>query len=248
MIHQDGSGERRPDTNEFTFDYDTYRRILRRLKLRRTFSAYDESIDDGDVLLRHDVDWSPLKAERIAEIEADIGVHATYFFLVNSPLYNALYSGTRGAIKRIAELGHDVGVHFSTHQYYNEEPTTDEVTDRVLAEKRVLETVVPDVVETVSFHIPPDWILGKQFDSFPSTYEKRFFTEIAYRGDSNQRWREDPPFADGIPEKVQILVHPGLWNETDRSFGESLERICDNRFEQTREFLEYQYIDNEVER
>jgi hypothetical protein len=60
------------------------------------------------VILRHDVDRYPRTAIRLAEIEHDHGLTATYFFrLVPSAFDTAV-------IKRVAELGMEIGYHYET--------------------------------------------------------------------------------------------------------------------------------------
>lgn len=71
---------------EVAFTFDWYDKLIETLAIERyTFADFDEDLGDGSVLLRHDVDWSPRKAVRLAEIEADHGATSTYFFLVSSP-------------------------------------------------------------------------------------------------------------------------------------------------------------------
>jgi hypothetical protein len=178
----------------------------------------------GDILLRHDVDLSIDSALEMARKEALLGIQSTYFVLVASPLYNVHEAEVRESIREISDLGHDVGLHFSTHQYRLDPGQTGALVDRVSEERQILETVVEDVVEPVSFHAPPEWILEHEFDAFPSTYEPALFTEIGYAADSGQRWREEPLLTDGKPQSLQILAHPGLWTEDDASFEECVER------------------------
>lgn len=231
------------------FTYDTYGDLLDGLRERGfEFASYGGPVEDGQVLLRHDVDWSPSRALRMAELEADRGVTATYFFLLTSPLYNALFRETREVIDRIASLGHDVGLHFSTHQYWSSEPDDAQLEAAVEREREVLSTLVDDQSEAVSFHIPPEWVLKRSYDGFVSTYEERFFTSIAYRGDSNQRWRDAHPFADEVPDRLQLLVHPGLWAETDQTFAERLDCERVERFDAVEAFLAHQFVEDGVSR
>lgn len=231
------------------FTYDTYADLLTELRARGyEFTTYGTSVEEGQVLLRHDVDWSPRRAVRMAELEAEHDVTATYFFLLSSPFYNLLHEETRAALDRIVSLGHDVELHFSTHQYWSSEPADDELVAAVDREREILSSILEDPIETVSFHIPPDWVLQRSYDGFVSTYEERFFTSIAYRGDSNQRWRRSPPFAEGVPDQLQILVHPGLWAETDQTFAERLYRERDAKFDAISDFLNHQFIEDNLSR
>jgi len=224
------------------FTYDAYGAFLDGLLDRGYgFAGFDAPVPDGTVVLRHDVDWSPERARRMARIEADRGVTATYFFLLSAPLYNVRAGRVRAAIEEIESLGHRVGVHFSTHEYWDADPGPGAVVERVREEQRALETVVDDVVDAISFHIPPDWVLGVEYDGFTNAYAPAFFDEVAYTADSNQRWREDPAFDGTPPDRVQVLVHPGLWADADADFGDRLDAERDRRFDAIRAYLDDQY-------
>lgn len=247
LTRSEGEVTSNPDSIRFT--YEEYVDLLNEIEARGyEFASYGEPVEDGEVLLRHDVDWSPQRALRMAELEADNGVRSTYFFLLSSPFYNALNEGPREIIDRITSLGHRVGLHFSTHQYWSSEPEDEELEAAVAREREILSSVVEEEVAAVSFHIPPDWVLKRSYDGFLSTYEERFFTAIEYRGDSNQRWRWGRPFAGEFPDRLQILVHPGLWADTDQSFAERLYRERDERFDAISEFLDFQFIEDGVAR
>lgn len=226
------------------FTYDWYERFLRRLlDSGYTPTDYGESLSTGDVILRHDVDFSPRKALTIGRIEADLGVESTYFVLMNSPLYNVFYKPVRSVLEELQSLGHTIGLHFSTHQYWNGEAPNEAVSERVGAERDALSAAIGEVSGAVSFHRPDEWLFRRSFDGFISTYEERFFTEIDYRGDSNQRWRERHPLAGERPEKLQILTHPGLWGEDDADFETRLREETDNELERTRRFMHEQFIE-----
>jgi peptidoglycan/xylan/chitin deacetylase (PgdA/CDA1 family) len=220
---------------EHTFTFDWYDELLARLQENDyTFANFKEQIEEQTVLLRHDVDWSPRKAVRLAEIEAKKDVTATYFFLVSSPFYNVMNSEVRNQISRITELGHEIGLHFSTHQYFDtephdrdgEKPADSELLTVIKKERDVLKRTIDDSIEVISFHNPPEWVFNESFPEFVSTYEKRFFEEIVYQADSNQRWRKKQPFGKRLPEKMQILTHPVLWGEND---GDSIDRLREER-------------------
>lgn len=231
----------------FQFTYTRYQQLLKDLiNAGFSFTTYGNSIEPSEVLLRHDIDLSVERAVQMAEIEASVGVRSTYFFLLTSRLYNVLNDQTRKKIDRIQSLGHDIGLHFSTHQYFTHDPGDEPIIKQVETERDVFESVMGVSVDTVSFHIPPNWILRRSFEPFISTYEKRFFSEVAYKGDSNQRWRADPPFSSGFPKKVQILVHPGLWGEEDKQFDTCVHRAVDETTVSLNEFVRQQYLDDEL--
>lgn len=227
---------------EYTLDW--YRGFLDRLRSDGyRFQSFDDHPAEGAVLLRHDVDLSVDAALAMARVEADLGVQSTYFFLLSSPLYNVFERETREQIAAIRALGHDVGVHFSTHAYWasDEQPLDAELAKQIRGEQAALATVT-DPVSAVSFHIPPEWVLGRQIPEVRSAYEPALFTDIDYVADSSGRWREQHPLDGGLGETVQILTHPGLWGETDASFDDRIEAAiagaCDRSRALTRaEFL-----------
>lgn len=231
---------------EFTFD--RCRSILARLQSAGyTFRAYDDDIGPGDVLIRHDVDLSPERAVRMAELERDLGVTATYFFLLGSPLYNPFQRPVREAIAEVESMGHDVGLHFSTHQYWpaRRPPEEPELTRRVREERAALEIVADDVVSTVSFHVPPEWVLARTIDGVESTYEPRYFDEIGYLADSGQRWRDEGLAIphDGKPH--QVLMHPGLWGEEDGRFAVRVRESVAEADRRAGEYVQSRYLESE---
>ncbi|WP_331235582.1 polysaccharide deacetylase family protein [Natronorarus salvus] len=223
------------------YTYDWYERFFERLlEAGYTPASYDEPLGDGDLVVRHDVDLSPAKALDVGRIEADLGIESTFFFLLTNPLYNPFHRPNRLVIRELLEMGHDVGVHFSTHQYWGEDPGDGAIEGRVAAEREVFTTAFTEPSPAVSFHRPPEWILSRSFDSFVSTYERRFFTDVQYAGDSSQRWRDAPPEADGGP--LQVLTHPGLWGAEDATFAQRVDEATEYQFDRVARFVEDEFI------
>ena len=66
----------------------------------------EERQPDRTVVLRHDVDRLPGNALRLARLEADMGVEATYYFrIVPQSLQPEI-------IRENAEMGHEIGYHY----------------------------------------------------------------------------------------------------------------------------------------
>lgn len=210
---------------DVAFTHSWYRQFLQRLLADGyEFQSFTDRLGEGDIVLRHDVDLSVDRAVEMARIEAEMGIESSYFVLLASPLYNPFEADCREALNEIASLGHDVGLHFSTHLYWTAEdsPTARAIERYVSQEQAVLDTVVP-TTETVSFHRPPSWVLDRSFGGVRSTYDPAFFSDIGYLADSTQRWRETPPRMDALPETMQLLTHPGLWAAEDGDFDHRVE-------------------------
>lgn len=76
------------------FTLDAYRGLLDALKCRENYS------------LRHDVDLRPNYAFRVAQVEAKMNVHATYYFRAMH------FDSHADIIRAIAALGHRCGYHY----------------------------------------------------------------------------------------------------------------------------------------
>ncbi len=96
------------------FTLKKYRHLLSTLKnfgyVFVTFADYcDGHVADTHekfVILRHDVDARPENSLRVAQIEAEIGARASYYFRVGAE------SNQPEIIKQIAALGHEIGYHY----------------------------------------------------------------------------------------------------------------------------------------
>jgi hypothetical protein len=74
-----------------------------------TFSEYLSSNDKGNqkiVILRHDVDRKPANALKIAQMENELGIKASYYFRIVKKSYN------ENIIKEIVNLRHEIGYHY----------------------------------------------------------------------------------------------------------------------------------------
>ena len=231
---------------EVEFTHRWYRAFLERLRADGyAFRGFTGTPGRGDVVCRHDVDLSLDAAVTMAEMEADLGVESTYFVLLTSPLYNAMRSTSREAIRRIEGLGHDVGLHFSTHAYpeLDRRPPAASVERRVRAELDVLNSLLEGTPTGVSFHIPPAWALGAEFEGFTSAYAPAYFSESTYVADSSQRWRDEPPAVGPGDGPVQVLTHPGLWAETDGTFEERVEGAIESACWDARAATRAEFLD-----
>lgn len=213
------------DPVEFTYNW--YQEFLDRIaEAGYEIRSFSDGVELGDVVVRHDVDLSVGDARRMAELEADRGLTTTYCFLLTSGLYNALEREKREQIRQIEALGHEVALHFSTHEYWarDEEPEDDALSARIDEELTVLDTIVSGTTETVSFHAPPNWVLNRELGGVRNAYSPKYFEEMRYVADSGQRWRRSPPVVDEFGASAQVLTHPGLWSQSDGTFEQRVER------------------------
>lgn len=183
-----------------------------RLGMRpRTCSAWVEDPAPGRALvLRHDVDWALEPAERMAEAEQALEVRSTYFVRVRSRLYDPDTPAGRAVVRRLADSGFEIGLH------YNFEP-------EIAEDKERLEQIVGRPVVGAAQHMPrrrgrdfgsesdPDraQAAGLHYDA----YDPIFLSNLRYISDSNQRWRQDCPHLLLPTEpRLYLLTHPLWWS------------------------------------
>lgn len=223
------------------YTYDWYQNFIQELDHSgyefHKFNSFDRDNSQA-VIIRHDVDWSPQAAAKIAEIESECDVNSTYFFLVTSPFYNLLSESVRGLIRQIESLGHNIGLHFSVHQYWNNKrPPDEELTAAIKREQSVLQTVVDNLANQVAFHNPPEWIIDEEFDQFSSTYEPQFISSADYVADSLYRWKDDSPKPESFGDRVQILTHPALWGSEAATPQERIQQVQRDYVEKTDQYM-----------
>lgn len=161
------------------------------------------------VIMRHDVEFSIPAALRMAEIEAEFGVQATYFLLQTSE-YNPFEEDEAVLIRRILELGHDIGLHYDAALF---ERLGIDPLKTAAAQIELFETFFQTKIHAMSSHMPMR--SGRTF-SIPGildTYDPLFLTEMKYISDSTQGWREG--VVTGSLEKynhIHLLTHEYIWH------------------------------------
>lgn len=220
------------------YNLERYSHLLDRLNSEDgKFERFDEGEMTG-IVLRHDVDLSPLAALRMAKQEQNKDITSTYFFLLGESIYNAASREVRGIISQIERMGHEIGLHFNTHRYWETHPGKEQVQVAVQEECTILSALINGDVTVVSFHIPPSWVLGEQYSGFTSTYEPRFFGDHCYVSDSKQKWRQLNPFDGDVPQEHQVVIHPGLWSHQDAHLEPLYQAFQDKAIEEIHDYFE----------
>jgi len=224
------------------FTLEHYREIIESaLRAGYSFQGFHQpnpGHSHRNLYLRHDIDICLEEALNMADLEAELGVHATYFVLLNSPVYNICSQDSIEIIHQIQAKGHWIGLHI--------DPVVLQDFDASKMEIGVLQLIKfygsrINLVPVISFHRPNSMILGKDFSSFISTYSERFFKEIKYISDSRGIWREGCPcqiLKRGLYPAVQMLVHPIWWgiSETEK-LTDKLSRLLESRLDCLKGYL-----------
>jgi len=189
------------------------------------FADADRNPADRVVYLRHDIDNSIESALRMAEVESRYGAVATYLVMVRSENYNPFSGANLGRLRRIGELGHDVGLHFSAEEH-DREALDDDLVSCIRGDAKLLETGIGTPVHVFSFHNPGESEhVAIEVPGLVNTYAERFFAEACYLSESNMHWSRGTPadvLASGEHRVVQILVHPFSYRANFRTDREVL--------------------------
>ena len=202
------------------FTFENYKRLVN-IAICQGFSFifHKEEFEESrkDVIWRHNVEFEPDIALKMAEIEADLGVKASYFFQVHSPFYNLFDDHYPDVFHRIYELGHLVGLHFDSHYW----GITDEgqLNKYILFDKSVLEANLGVELDTFSFHNTTPFTQSCQsykYGNLINVYASFFKEHYDYCGDSLGYWRFDrleDVLTNPSIRHLQVLTHDANWSE-----------------------------------
>lgn len=167
------------------------------------------------VIWRHDLDLSVSSALKIAEVEAEFGISSTYFILPHSPFYNLLEKENVESVKKIIQLGHQVGLHFDSHFYGI--GSESQLEQELLNEKALLDRIFGTDIKSFSFHLTNEFTMKcekYEYAGLVNAYASYFKTNARYCSDSYGLWRFSRLY-DFIKDQTgplnQVLTHPEWW-------------------------------------
>jgi len=218
------------------FSYKAYGDLMHSLLSSRRNLCFKDCVEENPegsyLILRHDVDFSPEAACRMAEFEARLDIKASYFILLSSPYYNLLSEEYIDFPRRLTEMGHEIGLHYDVNTM--EKASRDVALIDVLhREIDVLSHLAEMDVTSIAMHNPS--LSG--FDPFRETrftnvYADAYTKDIAYFSDSCGAWRDE--FAERfeenrIPMQLQLLIHPIFWSASSSNRWEILDSFVQGR-------------------
>lgn len=190
------------------------------------------------LILRHDIDFSVEDAYRMALLEHQMGVRATYCVLLHSPTYNigerASYEGIRG----IHALGHEIALHYDMGFFKAAGITP---LRGINIEVAFLSELLGQEIRSVSQHRPAtDGIFAGAASRYTDAYDPKLCKQILYVSDSRQTWRAGCLHEHlAKAEKMQVLIHPEWWEaEETQTRRETINRFIRERQNQIATALE----------
>ncbi|MDP9203658.1 MAG: hypothetical protein M3P26_17275 [Gemmatimonadota bacterium] len=228
------------------FTESEYRRLLGLAREGWRFVGFgDWRKEAGQLILwRHDIDFSPHRALKLAQIENEMEVRATYFVLLNSNFYNALEPPVIGLLKNIRELGHDLALHFDPGAHRSGFDCTQDTQSALELDKRILERYCDTKVTAFSYH-NPDTVAGGIADDdhiggMVNAYGREIRERFSYVSDSNGYWRHRR-LRDVLEAREEIklhaLTHPEWWTSEPMSPRDRVTRCIEGRAK--RQHLDY---------
>lgn len=225
------------------FTRSNYRRLINKAKEKYKFrSYYDFNEDDNFIIWRHDIDFSPHAARKLAHIEFEEGIKTTYFILLHSEFYNLLEKEVTNCLQDIISLGHDIGLHFDP-SYYN---VTDQsqIDEYLIFEKFLIENIFKIEIKSFSFHITTSLAkecINDKYAKLINATSKYFREKVEYCSDSNGYWRfrrlEDLLIKPNN-KCLQVLTHPEMWQDEIMSPKQRVMRCIEGRSEKTKQWYE----------
>lgn len=203
----------------------------------QTFDEFIKSPKEKSIVLRHDVDLLPYNSLKFAEIQAENNVKGVYYFRAVPESWD------ESVIKKIADLGHEIGYHYECLTTCNGDMKKGMADfEKNLANLRKLAPV-----STICMHGSPaskydskDLWINNNYQDYGIIGEPYFdvdFKEVFYLTDTGRRWdghkvsvrdRVDSSFnltfhatndiiqhlkENKLPNQVMFTFHPQRWND-----------------------------------
>jgi hypothetical protein len=194
------------------FSYRSYVGLLDHIRSlgRGIYPLRDAPATEPCVILRHDIDYSVLKAREMAEVEHRAGVRATVMVLLTSPFYNLLQVEHLAAVRDIASMGHEIGLHYDCDACLSADPQRQ--ADEIVRIARFLEAYAGVSITSVAQHNPSMTKVRVSVAGYVDAYSQPYFKDMAYVSDSRRLF--------GAPDvyeffrqhaRSQLLIHPLWW-------------------------------------
>ncbi len=223
-----------------------YRGLLRQVKEGWPLISYAEaSSAEQGALWRHDIDMSVQRAYRLACMEHEEGIVATYFIHLHNQFYHWHEKVAFQLLEKIRDLGHHLALHFDPAFYDLQRGEESRLEAMCHLERGFLESALDVEIGAVSFHNPAmggwDQHEVRSIAGMINTYGTMFKKEWAYCSDSNGYWRfrrMKEFLADTSQQKIQVLTHPAWWLPEIASPRERVTRCIEGRATWTHEFYD----------
>lgn len=202
------------------FTIRNYRKIIKTAKKNEYQFSFFYGPHSGcskQMLWRHDVEFSPFIALKMAEIEVEEGIKSTYFFQLHGEFYNVLEKEISEIVRKIKSLGHDIGLHFDSHYYdVNNE---DKLEKYLSLDTQYFNAIFGTKIQVFSFHNTNPFIIScekERYAGLINVYSRYFKDHFTYCADSTGYWRYErlvDVLSNPNIQKLQVLTHDAMWSD-----------------------------------
>lgn len=203
-------------TKSDKFSLRLYKNILKKAKREDykflKLSEYKKWIDvlPKFIILRHDIDISPLNALKMAEVEHSLGIVSTYYVMMRSIFYHPAAPPFFEALRKIVNMGHDIGLHYDCSFF---KKRSINLRKGILNEAKAMENLLGVKVKSVSQHKPATrGRLNRLRLPYINAYNDELTSKTTYISDSGFKWRNETlDEVIGRQPKIYTLIHPTTW-------------------------------------
>lgn len=203
------------------FSYNEYEYIINWIKTHYTINKFNDISKNSDnfCVIRHDVEFSVDRALQLAELENTLGISTTYLFQIRNNVYNSLSVQNVKKIRKIYELGHDIGLHVHSGSLEN----YNSIEEMICIDVDILSKILGIDVRIFSLHRPTVELLTAKIciNGLINTYDDLYFHSyigkapknltVKYIADSNHAWKYGYPTV-ASHSKLQCNFHPFSWS------------------------------------
>lgn len=166
-------------------------------------------VRDQQIHWRHDVDFDPEAAVKMAQLEHRLGVQSTYYIMARGDNYNPFGPKTSQLFKTIVGYGHTLGMHVDLQLGRGSLVSTETMRQACLRDWLMFEESNLEMSRRVAFHAPPRHVYWRDIPGFTHALAPEW--EDRYIGDSRGVWRESPEEKIMQDGPVQVNCHPEWW-------------------------------------
>jgi hypothetical protein len=218
-----------------SFSFEHLGGVLRESRTSRRFLRFRDFSDGTPAnmvcLLRHDVDVSLEYAARMAHLEQELGIPATYFVRMRAAGYNPMSRRGRAILTDLENGGGEVGLHY---EGAGSEENPDSARRRFLLEMAMLEDLLGHPVG-VALHMPKrctgfDSHAIKEAGALYDVASQERFGALSFMSDSSRKWRNGCICEHLCAQAgLHILLHPVWWMPEVREAdsGEIVRRLAE---------------------
>jgi hypothetical protein len=176
--------------------------------------------------LRHDIHMSLEAALEMAMVEKRLAIRSSYLVYVSTKFYNLAFSDDLNVLSKIADMGHEIGLHYDLAEYQNYRRP---IRQTLLNEIDRLESLIGMKVRSIAMH-NRSMYKDDPFATLPGYVNAYTLSEkrgVFYVSDSCRAWRirDAHTLISESPRRVQLLIHPFHWTPVAKNRYRSLDKL-----------------------